>query len=211
MVVGAGERDAAAIGAERAVGAAEREDRRTSCGGVGIGVGCGATGWAMPSAPNWLSPQPKSAPSLVRISVPWPPAATCVTRTPAGSVTFAGVARLGGRAVAQLRLRVVAPRPDAAVGARGDAVPRARGERDDVGHLGDQREAVDRLAVAELPVASAPERIELLVLRENQRVKGAGTHLGDVARQLRNRHLGEHLGAPAPATGHWPIALSPLQ
>ena len=61
----------------------------------------------------------------------------------------------------------------------------------------DQRQAVHRLAVAELTVAAAPERVELLVLRQDQRVEQPGANLGDIAGQLRDRHLREDLDASA--------------
>ena len=103
-------------------------------------------------------------------------------------------------AIAQLRLRVVAPGPHAAVRARRDAVPRAGGERHDVDHVRKEREAVCRPAVAELAVAPAAHRVEFPVLRLDERMELAGANLGDAPGQLGDRYLREHVGA----SGAWP-------
>ena len=62
--------------------------------GSGVAVGVGTV--VMPSRPSWpkaLSPHTRSAPVVVRTTVPWLPAAICAAFTPPGSAISLGTLR----------------------------------------------------------------------------------------------------------------------
>jgi hypothetical protein len=190
LVVHADETDVAAIATERAIGAAKREHRRLRGRSWNRGRLCRNRGR-----------DPERTELIVAASIQRPVGRAHERAVATGRHLCdpdAGWQRhprrnraVRRRAITQLRFGVVAPRPHAAVRAGDHAVPRAGRKRDDVGHIGYESKAIDHLAAAQLPVASTPERVQLLVSGEDERVKEACPNISNVAGELRDRHLGE--------------------